>query len=388
MPENFRELFDRYIRGQISPDELKQLQKIVQEEKNTDAFSQLLEEAYSNPEWQVNSSKDEAWQAFRQRIDAQDQPGGSVRYMKSGWFRAAAVVAMLAAITAIWLIMGNEEKKREVPVVQTPVQQDAGPGKQGALLKLADGRVISLDSLGNGLVADAGGVAVNLSNGSLTYEKDDHAAVSYNTLSTPNGRQFRLVLPDGSKVWLNAASSIRYPTRFAGNERKVDITGEVYFEVAKNTAQPFIVANNNVEMTVLGTSFNARLYKDAVPAITLVTGKLQVLESTGNKQVVLGPGTQALITKEKISLNDNPDLNDVLAWKNGKFSFNNAGIMEVMSELARWYDISVKYEGNFPQRRFTGKIEMDLQLSEVLELLRKNDIQFSLKDKTLNVKGK
>ncbi len=112
--------------------------------------------------------------------------------------------------------------------------------------------VISLDSLGNGLVADANGVAVNLSNGSLSYEKDNSAAVSYNTLSTPNGRQFKLVLPDGSKVWLNAASSIRYPTRFEGKERKVDITGEVYFEIAKNAAKSFIVTRDNLDMTAIG----------------------------------------------------------------------------------------------------------------------------------------
>jgi transmembrane sensor len=388
MPENFRELFDRYIRGQISPDELKQLQRIIQDEKNAGVFSQLLEEAYINPALQINEGKEEAWNEFKYRISGRSKTAGSIRYLKSGWFRAAAVVTILAAVAVIWLITGDDGKEKD-PVVQTSTQEDAAPGKQGALLKLADGRVISLDSLGNGLVADANGVAVNLSNGSLSYEKDNSAAVSYNTLSTPNGRQFKLVLPDGSKVWLNAASSIRYPTRFEGKERKVEITGEVYFEITKNAAKSFIVTRDNLDMTVLGTSFNAKLYDNQSPAaITLVTGKLQVQDKRGSRQLVLSPGTQALVHKERVELNSHPDLNDVLAWKEGKFSFNAAGIMDVMNELARWYDISVKYEGNIPQRRFTGKIGMDLQLSEILDLLRKNDIQFSLREKVLYVKGK
>lgn len=387
MSENFRELFNRYINGRISPDELKQLQKIVQDENNTETFGQLLEEAYSNPDLIIRSnSEDEAWQEFRAKIKT-DAPK-PVRFLQSRWLRVAAVITVLAAGTAIWLTVRKDEKQHP-PVVQTSVQQDAAPGKQGALLKLADGRVISLDSLGNGLVADANGVDVNLNNGSLSYEKDKNAAVTFNTLSTPNGRQFKLVLPDGSKVWLNAASSIRYPTRFAGTERKVDITGEVYIEVAKGPAQPFIVTNDHVDMTVLGTSFNAKLYdNESASAITLVTGKLQVQGRTINKQLVLNPGTQALLTSDAIKLNRSPDLSHVLAWKDGKFSFSNAGIMEVMNELARWYDITVKYEGSLPQRRFTGKIGMDLQLSETLEILKKNDIQFSLQDKVLNVKGK
>jgi ferric-dicitrate binding protein FerR (iron transport regulator) len=229
---------------------------------------------------------------------------------------------------------------------------------------------------------------VNLSDGSLSYEKDDNAEATFNTLSTPKGRQFRLVLPDGSKVWLNAASSIRYPTRFAGKERKVELSGEVYIEVARNSAQPFIATNGNIDMTVLGTSFNAKLYENEANAITLVTGKLQVEDRGGQDRLVLDPGTQALMEKGKIRLHSNPDLNHVLAWKEGKFSFSNAGIEDVMNELARWYDISVKYEGNIPQRKFTGKIGMDLRLSEVLELLRKNDIRFGLQDRILYVKEK
>lgn len=389
MPENLNQLFQQYLRGTISPGDLKQLQQLVQDDQHSEAFHQLLEEAYTNPELKNEQSDSRAaWKEFQERLEGQSPANGKVHLFRSGWFRAAAAVLVLAAATAVWLLVTEKDKKQEV-AVNGPVQQDAAPGKQGAVLQLADGSLISLDSLANGRIADANGIAVNLKDGSLSYGKATGTTVSYNTLSTPNGRQFKLVLPDGSKVWLNAASSIRYPTAFTDKQRKVEIDGEAYFEITKNEAQPFIVSKEAVDMTVLGTSFNAKLYKnEAVAAITLVTGKLQVQQQSLEKALVLNPGTQAILKDNKMSLNTTPDLNDVLAWKDGKFSFNKAGVEEVMNQLSRWYDVSIRYEGKIPVRSFTGKIPMDLQLSEVLELLSKNNILGTINGKELMVKEK
>jgi transmembrane sensor len=194
--------------------------------------------------------------------------------------------------------------------------------------------------------------------------------VNYNTLTTPRGGQFRVTLPDGTAVWLNAASSIRYPTRFAGSERLVEISGEAYLEVASNAQQPFKVKiTDGTTINVLGTSFNINAYNDTEQPVTttLISGAIQI--SKTNKTVTLRPGQQAQM-REEITVSKQVDTEQVMAWKNGLFYFKNAPLQEVMEQLSRWYDIEVVYKGKIPDKKFDGKLDRQLQLSQVIRIMQ------------------
>ncbi len=203
-----------------------------------------------------------------------------------------------------------------------------------------------------------------------------NAPISYNTISTPKGRQFTLQLPDGSKVWLNAASSLRYPVAFAGAERKVEITGEAYFEVAKNKKMPFKVSiNNKTTVEVLGTHFNVNAYNDEETIkTTLLEGVVKV--SHEKQTQLLQPGEQASVSqpsqKSQSITVQTTDVDAAVAWKNGTFSFTNASLETVMRQLARWYDIEVEFVGAVPGGAFSGEIDRALSLDQVLKGLTKN----------------
>jgi ferric-dicitrate binding protein FerR (iron transport regulator) len=213
------------------------------------------------------------------------------------------------------------------------------------------------------------------------------ALVSYNTLRTPRGGQFRLTLPDGTGVWLNAASSITYPTAFNGAARNVTVTGEVYFEVAQIPNKPFMVkVNDHTAIQVLGTQFNISAYADeATVNTTLLQGSIKV--TAGSNALVLQPGQQAQTTDGgALQVLDHADTDQAIAWKNGSFNFNGKGLPEVMRQLSRWYDIEVVFSGKVPVRKFGGEIQRSLPLSEVLEILQQMDVKFKIKDeKTLIV---
>jgi ferric-dicitrate binding protein FerR (iron transport regulator) len=224
-----------------------------------------------------------------------------------------------------------------------------------------------------------------LKNGQLLYNAGGpvKGAVTYNTMTTPKGRQFQLVLPDGSKVWLNAASSLRYPTVFAGNERTVEVTGEAYFEVARNATKPFVVkVGHETEVQVLGTHFNINSYKDEANInTTLLEGSVRVLNK--GKKALLKPGQSAQVAMQAnqtagIKIVNDVDMEKVMAWKNGLFNFQDASLQEVMHQLERWYDIEVVYEKGAPEIEFVGKMERSLSLSEVLRGLQISEVHFRI----------
>ena len=269
-------------------------------------------------------------------------------------------------------------------IAATPLIKDIAPGGNRAMLTLSDGSQIPLDSAGNGVLAQQGNTRITkLSNGQLAYDGSGSSAdkVLYNTMSTPLGGQYKLILPDGTTVWLNAGSSIYYPTAFTGNERSVTITGEVYFEVAKNEKMPFFVKANNTTVAVLGTHFNINAYKDeASTNTTLLEGTVKV--TTQQQQQTLAPGQQARVstTRQAIQVVDHVDISQVIAWKEGFFSFNDADLPTVMRQLSRWYNVDVKYEGDIPQRVFTGEIGRNLTLSQVLKGLSKTRIRYRIEN--------
>lgn len=370
------------------------------------------EEANSLLQW-LTSNDPEAAQLITNQLGQQNSPGQidislleklekkfplilqstktRVFSLRNRWMRYAAIFILVMAGTAIYFIT-QKSAPETAKVTPSIFKTDIQPGKDGAILTLDDGRTMVLDSLGNGYIADQNGAKVLLQGGKLIYETGKTESVTdkiaYNTITTPNGRQFSLVLPDGTKVWLNAASSLRYPTIFDGGERKVQVTGEAYFEVASNPKMPFKVAiSNETEIEVLGTHFNLNCYTNE-PYIktTLLEGSVQV--SSSGEKAKITPGQQARISGAVISTNNSPgkkirivdniDIDKVMAWKNGVFDFTDATLQEVMQQLERWYDIDVVYEGNIPEIEFVGKMGRDLSLLNVLQGLETVGVHFRL----------
>jgi ferric-dicitrate binding protein FerR (iron transport regulator) len=308
------------------------------------------------------------------------------RLRRIAWLSAAACVLLLLVGSIIYL--ANWRAKPALPVATKPVLHDALPGTNGAVLTLADGSRVVLDSLGNGIVASQNGATVMLEDGKLQYKPAKGATedITYNTMATPRGRQFRLTLPDGSRVWINAASAIRYPVHFAGGTRVVELSGEAYFEVAVNKEKPFIVqlpGNNSIEVT--GTHFNVKAYTDeAFTKTTLLEGAVTVktTERTRNMQ----PGQQTRITAGgAIAFVPNASTQQATAWMSRSFSFQEDDLETILKQLARWYDIEIKYEGGIPKKTFTSNVSMDNNLSDILTVLSQSGLKFSLENGVLHI---
>lgn len=320
------------------------------------------------------------------------RPIRRVPLFKRAWFRYAAAAVLLFVVCSLWFVVDRRGGEKPV-VVQTPV--DIAPGREGAVLTLTDGSRMILDSMANGIVAKQNGNDVELNNGELKYRRSDvrslRSELKYNVLTTPRGRQFQLMLPDGSKVWLNAASSITYPVAFTGEQRQVTITGEAYFEVAKDAKRAFVVACNNMAVTVLGTHFNINAYADEESIkTTLLEGKVKVSatqpQTTNHKlQTVLSPGQQAELKAQQLTKTNNVDVNRAVAWKNGAFDFSGQDFAASMRQLERWYDVKVVYDGPAPAGRLGGKIGRDLTLMQVVKLLDGVVATFRLQNKELHV---
>jgi transmembrane sensor len=308
-------------------------------------------------------------------------PVHRIHFLRTAWFRYAAAVIIIFGIGAyLWNI--RKEKPSVATVNPLPVKNDVAPGGNKALLILADGSTIVLDSAANGAIAKQEMTTIRKSaDGQIIYEANSSpvsrlpSAVLYNTMRTPKGGQYQLTLPDGSKVWLNAASSITYPTTFNGSTREVSMTGEAYFEVAKNRSKPFVVKTTKEEIRVLGTEFNVNAYEDeAAMKTSLLEGSVKI----GNK--TLRPG-QAYISGHVVQTNTQQDV----AWKNGYFNFDKADLPAVLRQLSRWYDIEVKYEGPVKRRVFRGELQRNLTLMQITNILKEMDVKFRLENRTLFV---
>jgi ferric-dicitrate binding protein FerR (iron transport regulator) len=238
------------------------------------------------------------------------------------------------------------------------------------LLTLADGSTIVLNDEQNGELASQGNTKVLKLNGRITYQPSDVGSgkILYNTITTPRGGQYQVVLADGSSVWLNAESSLRFPTDFVGKERRVEISGEAYFEVAKNKAMPFVVSVNGAEVQVLGTHFNVQAYDDeAALQTTLLEGAVKFV--AGNSAVTLKPGQQSQLDKNgDVTVSNEIDTDKIVAWKNGYFLFNGEGLSAITKQLARWYDVEVTGANKIGDK-FYAEIPRATKLSDVLHAL-------------------
>lgn len=301
-------------------------------------------------------------------------------------FAAAAAVICLISI-GLYFGLKVQSKVNKPAIATTKPLHDVMPGGNKAILTLADGSSIILDNAHNGILAKQGNSLINKTkNGQLVYTTDHSTGVeipAINTISTPRGGQYQIVLPDGSKVWLNAASSLKYPTFFTGKVRLVEITGEGYFEVAKNASMPFIVKSKRAEVEVLGTHFNIMAYDDeSVMKTTLLEGSIKI--TSGKTSNILKPGEQALLNeKEQLRVINNVDMNEEIAWKNGLFQFKDADIESIMRQAGRWYDVNVSYEGEILARQYTGRISRNVKASELLNMLKYTGLNSRIEGKNI-----
>lgn len=311
---------------------------------------------------QTDALRTEIFQAVKEKIGA-----GKTRhsYKKIYWRSIAA-----AAVIALALLIYDQTavKKGSAPPEQKALATShlpVTPGKDKATLTLADGTVVDLDSSGTGRMAQQGNTSIKIRDGKIIYasNKAGSAEIAYNTITTPRGGQYQVVLPDGTRVWLNATSYIKFPVAFAGNSRVVEVSGEAYFEVARNPSRPFIAKVKDVEVEVLGTHFDIMAYgEEGKIATTLLEGSVRV--SRGKEKYAIAPGQQVVWKEDgAFNLNNDVDLEEVVAWKNGKFHFNNADIKTIMRQIARWYDVDVEYQN----------VEADIRLGGIVS--RKEDIR-------------
>ncbi|HTI10675.1 MAG TPA: FecR domain-containing protein [Puia sp.] len=299
-----------------------------------------------------------------------------------------AVAAVLLLIAGKLFLPASREKKQS-PGQPASYVHDQPPGRNNAMLTLADGSTITLDSAGNGGLAQQGNTRVIKLNGQIAYRNsgtgDAGDAPMFNTISTAKGNQYQLILSDGSKVWLNAGSSMRFPTTFQGKERRVEITGEAYFEIAKNPAMPFKIQAGSGEIDVLGTHFNVNAYADE-PTVktTLLEGAVAVKKETGVQ--VLEPGQQAAFGPQGgITLSKNVDVARETAWKDGFFWFDNTDIHTLMRQVSRWYDVEVIFKGNIEEDGYTGKIPRNVPLSKMLTILEQYELHFTIEGEKIIV---
>lgn len=314
-------------------------------------------------------------------------------YWWNGWktyVAAASVIGLLSIIGYKWYESINQANKTETAKL---VQQDVKPGQFKAKLTLDDGSVIVLDSAAKGKLTQQGNTHIINNNGQLLYKEEGSPGKAvYNTLTTAKGESYETVLSDGTKIWLNSQSSVRFQVPFTGNERQVEITGEAYFSVAHDTHKPFHVIQNGVDVEVLGTEFNMNSYGDE-PDIKTTLLKGRVKMSKGFSTTILLPGQQAIFNKqtEKLDRLDNVNVEEAVAWKNGYFQFEDANLQTILRQVVRWYDVDVEYQGNIPQRQFQGKIPRNSSLSQVLETLenmealKNNRIHFTMEGKKIIV---
>ena len=362
---------------------------------STDSENELVERWYQQlvetGEWKWAKGEKEMMQKLieaRLMRKMKAEPEKRIFYLRrrSQRWAAATVIFLLAGFSYFFLIHRSSKSTEVAEVLNNDVK---APQSNKAVITLANGQKVFLDSVGNGALAIQGNVKlVKFANGEIAYEHHSgeiSTKMEYNTLSNPRGSKvINMVLSDGSKVWLDVGSSITYPVAFSGNERKVSITGEAYFEVAHDASKPFFVTCGSMNIGVLGTHFNVNAFEDDGPDIkvTLLEGKVKV--NNKNAKGLLKPGEQAVVNN-KIKILDDVDLDEVMGWKNGYFEFNNSSLQNVLNQVSRWYNVAVVYQGNNKPRQFMGEIQRDLNLSEILKILEKNSVNFQIEGKKIIV---
>ena len=366
--ERYLLLAEKWLNGTITP---------AEEEEYAAWYNNISEDDVLNVPADVATDKEAHRKRVLRQINARRTPVVPLKNRNLLLRRLAAAAAVLLITSSLLYILSGNRKVNTDPGLG--IASDIKPGTVGAVLTLSNGKTILIDTFSNGNIQVAAGNAVAKTDAGLVFDSAlSRGSIEYYTLQTPNARQQKLSLPDGSEVWLNAASSIRFPSTFGPAAREVEITGEVYFEVSKDKARPFLVKVNDAAIEVLGTHFNVMAYEnESRLETTLLEGSVRF--SRGSEKVVLKPGQQSRLSSgNNISVADKVDTEHVIAWKNGMQSFVDADLKTIMRQVERWYDIKVEYKGDIPRREFSGDIPRSASLSELLRLFEINNIHFTI----------
>ncbi len=360
--KDLQKIIERYVSGKATAEEIKFVERYYQ---YLDKRDSVLDK---NSSEEIMQMEEENLQAI---LHAIHHPVHKPKQLVVKYAIAATIIFVLGF--GILYFSKNQPLKETSKIANSSKKIDVLPGKDRAILTLADGSKVVLDELKDGEISET----VKLKDGQLIYQVNNTGAktnrVAYHTIETPKGGQYQVYLPDGTKVWLNAASSLKYPERFTSNERKVTLTGEAYFEVAKDKAHPFIVHTEGAgalgqEVEVLGTHFNINTYMDEQTVkTTLLEGSVKVASLATQKSKILSPGQQSVLSNQSFLVKD-VDSGDETAWKDGLFRFNNANLKSILYQLERWYDVKIDYE-NVPNKRYNGMVPRKSKLSEVLNML-------------------
>lgn len=371
MEKDAKKLLEKYLSGDCTPEE----SAIVE-----DWYAQLPLEGKTPTHAQIEVSKQAVFT--------------SLSHVKNTRLYSMVKMIGVAASILICLTVGiylfNFRTQEKVLVTKRHLK-DILPGRNKAVLTLADGRIVDLEQAKNGEIAMQNGILIRKNaNGELEYVvKDGASGISgSNQVSTPRGGQYQVSLPDGTKAWLNAATTLKYPYSFAVNERLVELNGEAYFEVSKDRKRPFKVKTGKQTVEVLGTHFNINAYSDeSVVKTTLLEGAVRV--STASAKVDIHPGEQSKFPSGSsiLSVAKDVDIDRVMAWKNDVFSFDNDDLKTVMRQIARWYDLDVVYKGKIGDEKYVGEISRSSNLAEVFRILELNHVHTEINGKTLTISG-
>jgi transmembrane sensor len=365
MQEDIQNLLKKYLSGNCSEEQSALLE----------SWYMKYEQA-ERPEVTAEAKEkqlDEVWQFLNEQHLS---PPQSTKHVLWRIVAAAAVLLIVLGVGVYKYKATSQRSENKLLARTKPII----PGQNKAVLTLSDGKNIILDEAADGRIADQSGVTITKTKqGEIIYAINNHqTSKAVNQISTPKGGQYQIQLPDGTKVWLNSASSLRYPANFSGLERKVELSGEAYFEVAKNKNMPFKVLTRKQEITVLGTHFNVNGYEDEETIkTTLLEGSVKVKIMGSENSALLKPGEQSVYEKSGLNV-VNADLDEVIAWKNGYFLFQDEDIHAVMRKVARWYDIEVVYQGNLSRKHIGGSVSRSKNLNDVLMILKATD-QFNFK---------
>lgn len=398
-----RETLIRYFRGKCLPYEIELVELYLSMHTDNEYVEACIAEVWDELTPSQSNSVDNDLEKFRAELDQrkrtwvqlpalddQEKAQPSV-FLLPAWIKAVAAAVILIAGTAL-AIYTTQLKTSETQVVKT---KDMLPGNDRALLTLSDGSTVSLSGQAKGKIAVQQGFTVeNTSEGEIVYRStggDTARTNAYNSIATPNGGQYVVSLPDGSKARLNAASSLTYPVHFSGKERRVKMTGEVYFEIAKainnkNKHIPFFVETDRQEIQVLGTMFNVNAYTDELQQMTtLVEGSVRLKSNANGSYTMLKPGQRALVGNS-VTVSD-ADMKHDLAWINGKFIFQREELGSILRKISRWYDLEVECPPELANIKFTGKLSRNQPISAVIKMISAtNKINIQLKERRIIVK--
>lgn len=362
----------KYYHEKTSPEENQLLQQwLDQSEENKLFLEKIINQENLQKELQIFDSLEmnAAWQKVAAKTTKQER---TISFWTSpNLLKYAASIGLITLITVVTLLQKDKKTNQFDLVTRRTqlIQQDILPTGNKATLTFADGSFVVLQDLKNGIIKEYNGTRVIKQDEQIIFELNKNTPtdkVGKNLLSTQNGVQYKIVLTDGSKIWLNAASSLSFPTAFTKKERVVELKGEGYFEVAKNKSKPFKVKTNKAMVTVLGTHFNIMAYlNEKTINTTLLEGSVKVI--TGNRSKLLVPGQQAQVN-DNIEISE-VDLEETVAWKNGNFQFNNTELGMIMRQIERWYNVKVDYKGKVMDKHFTGVISRNIGITKVLEML-------------------